>query len=246
MATPSFLRPNGRTPGCRKWKALYTSSILPKEYMKTCKKYGHEYEDSKRTCPVCHTEGSRRYRAANKEKVTETLRKWWQANREKQREYYEANKERKFENLRKWKKENKERVREIDRRYQRKRRTTNPLYKLSRNIRSLIKQSLMKQGYLNSARTASILGCDFETLQIHLIDSAISNYGYWSECEAYHIDHIIPLASAKDEAEIIRLNHYSNLQYLYPHHNLTKADKLDWVLDQKQPYKGYEYEQKEA
>ena len=43
-----------------------------------------------------------------------------------------------------------------------------------------------------------------------------------------HIDHIVPLSVAKTEAEVIKLNHYSNLQYLYASDNLEKSDSLDW------------------
>ena len=45
-----------------------------------------------------------------------------------------------------------------------------------------------------------------------------------------HIDHVIPLSLAKTEEELIGLNHYINLQYLYDKDNLEKHDKLDWKL----------------
>jgi hypothetical protein len=43
----------------------------------------------------------------------------------------------------------------------------------------------------------------------------------------WHIDHIIPLASAKDEDEIYKLCHYTNLQPLWWFDNLSKGSKMD-------------------
>ena len=47
------------------------------------------------------------------------------------------------------------------------------------------------------------------------------NYGKW------HIDHIIPLNSAKTEEEIIKLCYYTNLQPLWASDNIRKKDKTD-------------------
>jgi len=37
---------------------------------------------------------------------------------------------------------------------------------------------------------------------------------------------IIPLATAQCENDVIRLNHYSNLQPLWAHDNLSKGSKI--------------------
>ena len=65
----------------------------------------------------------------------------------------------------------------------------------------------------------------------HLYKTFKSNYGYeWNGVEPVHIDHIIPLATANTEEEVIALCHYTNLQLLKAQDNLSKNKSLDWTL----------------
>ena len=42
----------------------------------------------------------------------------------------------------------------------------------------------------------------------------------------WHLDHIIPLSTAKTEEDIIKLCHYTNLQPLWAEENLSKGNKI--------------------
>lgn len=44
------------------------------------------------------------------------------------------------------------------------------------------------------------------------------------------IDHIIPLSIAKNEEEVIKLCHYTNLQLLRAEDNIKKGNKINWML----------------
>ena len=48
------------------------------------------------------------------------------------------------------------------------------------------------------------------------------NYGI----NGWHVDHIIPLSSAKNENEIYELCHYTNLQPLWGTDNIKKSNKI--------------------
>lgn len=107
------------------------------------------------------------------------------------------------------------------------RRKTDPLYKFKVSVRWLIKGSFKrgKDKYIKSQKSISILGCSIcffrEYIQSKFTKGmTIENHGEW------HLDHIIPLSTAKNEDDVIRLNHYTNFQPLWAKDNLIKKDKI--------------------
>ncbi len=110
------------------------------------------------------------------------------------------------------------------------------LYYLQENIRASINTSFNKKNYSKSSRTFEILGCSYEHLKEHL-ESKFENWMTWENRGLYNgklnygwdIDHIIPLSSATTEEELIKLNHYTNLQPLCSYTNrVVKKDKINW------------------
>jgi len=118
------------------------------------------------------------------------------------------------------------------------RRENEPLYKLSNNMRTMIYNIFNERGYTKLSRTEEILGCSFEELKEYL-ESKFEPWMNWDARGLYNgdfdygwdIDHIIPLSSAFTEDEVIKLNHYTNLQPLCSYINrYIKRDRLDFYL----------------
>lgn len=86
----------------------------------------------------------------------------------------------------------------------------------------------LKDFYKNS-KTKDFLGGDFQTVKLY-IEKQFSEGMTWENhsIHGWHIDHIIPLSSAKTEEELKSLCHYTNLQPLWAKDNISKGAKLDY------------------
>lgn len=110
--------------------------------------------------------------------------------------------------------------------------SSDPFFKFKESVRNLIRVSILNTKWKKHSKTQKMLGCSFEELKIHLEATFVKNYGrYRLDSDKVHIDHIIPLNSASNEEEFIKLNHFSNLQYLFALDNILKSNKLDFVLN---------------
>lgn len=169
-------------------------------------------------------EKAKEYREKNKEKRRKQHNDWYSKNREarlkKKKEYREKNKDK----LKKYRMENKHINREF---YQRHK--DNPLFKLKSSIRSRIRIAIKKQRLNKNTSTAKMLGCTWEGLKEHL-ESQFTEGMTWDNYGEWHVDHIKPLALAKTEEELIKLNHYTNLQPLWAKDNLSKGSKYDEAI----------------
>jgi hypothetical protein len=108
--------------------------------------------------------------------------------------------------------------------YEKSKRQSDPLYKLRRNIRSLIGGAIKNRKFSKNSKTADILGCSYDEFKIHIekqfvINMSWDNYGQWE------FDHVIPISWANSEEEITKLNHYTNFQPLWRTDNLLKSNK---------------------
>lgn len=130
-----------------------------------------------------------------------------------------------------YKSENKDLINSYRRDYTKRRRLEDKTFKLICDIRSLILQSYKRAcngEFTKSNKTEEILGCSLlqfiEHLQsLFLEDMFLENHGNCEKC--WHIDHKIPISSAKTAEEIIKLNHYTNLQPMWRDDNLSKGCK---------------------
>ncbi len=99
----------------------------------------------------------------------------------------------------------------------------------------MIHKHFKNSGYSKKSKTQEIIGCSFEELKLYL-ESKFEDWMTWDNRGLYNgelnygwdIDHKTPLASAETEEEIIKLNHYTNLQPLCSYINrVIKRDKIN-------------------
>jgi len=111
--------------------------------------------------------------------------------------------------------------------YRTKRRLEDPGYKAIGNLRSGLNKLFRRKPSMNkNLSTLKLIGCSREELKIHLEKQFRpgmnwENYNY----NGWHIDHIIPLSTAKSFEEIVekKLMHYTNLQPLWRLDNQKKG-----------------------
>jgi hypothetical protein len=169
---------------------------------------------------------------------------------EKNKIYYENNKDKIKQYKKDWAKENEQHLKEKrkqywndnkielnKKQYQRKkeRLKNDTFFKFKTNVRSLIYNSFYRKSYIKQSKSFEILGCSFEELKQYL-ESKFESWMTWENRGLYNgelnygwdIDHIIPTSSATTEEELIKLNHYTNLQPLCSKINRDiKKNKVD-------------------
>jgi len=101
-------------------------------------------------------------------------------------------------------------------------------YRLRKNISTYLRRYLKKGHMKKTKYFKEILGCSVEELREYLESlfkegMTWENYGRFG----WHIDHIIPICSAKTEEEVYKLFHYTNLQPLWWRENLVKGGKYE-------------------
>lgn len=233
----------------RKWNKYYRSECKECEknrsyeyktqHKKEIEKYRKEYrEKNKDLLRLKQREYAKKYYQENKEIVKQKSNKYYHENKEKARKCQENYKKNNFEKIKAHRKEydnkNKEKLNEYKRKYIFDKRNNNKQFKLECQIRHMLNMAFNRKNKRKSKRLETIVSCSINELVIYLIKTYENNYNEkwdWNCLKDIHIDHIIPLASANTEEDIIKLNHYTNLQLLKAKDNLEKSDKLDWKLE---------------
>lgn len=201
-------------------------------------KYEYKYKGQntlkyRSLCIECFNE---KYYHLQKERRDNYQKEYKEKNKEavsvKRKESYQKNKEEELEQNREYVKKNLQKVRTYQYEYRKERRKNDPLYKLQRNLRGRIWSVLSKN---KTGSGLLLLGAPVEEVRGHLEslfqpNMTWDNYGFYG----WHIDHIIPLSSAKTKEELEKLCHYTNLQPLWAIDNLkkskTKAKICSWIF----------------
>jgi len=185
-------------------------------------------------CKECMKVYKKTYHSKNKENISTLKKEYYLSNKEdileKRKDNYSNNKEKKLEYQKEYASLNKEKISAYKMEYQRNRRLTDPVYKLKYVVGRLIRNSLKCKGLSKNKRSKDILGCTIEFFKVYIEERFIDDMSWDNYGTNWDIDHKIPLATAITEEDVLKLNHYTNLQPLDSYINRNvKRDKIDFI-----------------
>jgi len=143
--------------------------------------------------------------------------------KDSKKKHYELNKERYKENYQLNKDNIKEKSKLRRTQYHKYKMETDDIYRLNHGFRRRFNKAI-KRGKFNISSKfdmIEILGCEFDYFK-NYIESKFEDWMTWVNYGRYNgdfnhgwdIDHIVPISSAKSENDVLKLNHYTNLQPL--------------------------------
>lgn len=216
--------------------------------MKRCAKCGKEKDHAEFSkgpnkkdglrlwCRKCGSEAKREYHLKNRARMLRMSREYYEknkrrliaismayhnANREKvaaqRAAYYKANPEKRSD-YRKKNRVHRNATRIL-------RRKNDPMFAVSARLRNRIFLAFNGKGWTKCGSSLDLIGCTFLEMKQH-IESLFVGEMSWENKGRWHIDHIIPLASAKTPEEMAVLCKYTNLQPLWSMDNLKKGAKM--------------------
>lgn len=168
-----------------------------------------------RQCKICRKEYNKKYRQENKDKIKEINKK-----------YYQENKDVIKEKEKKYREKNRLHINELRNNYQKNRRKIDPIFRLSINLRSRTSKAFKYKSWHKGGSTEQLLGTTFKEAKKH-IEKQFNDGMTWDNYGEWHIDHIIPLASATTKEELKKLCHYTNLQPLWAEENMSKGARVE-------------------
>lgn len=182
-------------------------------------------------CNECRRIESKEYRLKHPEKRKKTIKKYYENNQDSElrrfKEYRINNPEKRKKTVKNYYENNKKIINKKQGKLNKKYYQNNVLYRIIVIQRGRIREILKIKNKEKKIKTIDIVGCSPEFLKEHLEKQfkdgmTWENYGFYG----WHIDHIIPLSSAKTEEEVYKLCHYTNLQPLWAEDNLKKGSKI--------------------
>ena len=180
----------------------------------------------------------RLYYSKNKDSIIRRAEDYQSNHREQQKQYqrkcYERHRDEYLAKCKEYAASHKEEKRKYNKEYYNKVLKNDVLCLFARRSRGRIREAFNSIGKSKNMRFQSIVGLSPEEFRDYLLRTYCERYGEsWDGKEQVHIDHIVPIKSAKTEEEILALCHFSNLQLLKAKDNLKKGSKIDYTFERR-------------
>lgn len=182
----------------------------------------------------------KQYRLKNKEKVLKYKKDYYQKNKTRFQEKGKIYRKEKANEIIEYRLKNRDKIAEVRRmwakknikhvlNYRKNKRETDIQYRIKEYLRNRINSAILYQKTTKHSSSLELLGCSIQNAKEHIEKQfkegmSWENYGH----KTWHIDHIIPCASfdLTDPEQQKKCFHYTNLQPLWAHENLSKGSKL--------------------
>ena len=220
-------RKDGLYPVCKDCRKDESKKYYEKNKDIIVEKTKSYYENNKSLI----REKSFKYYQEHRENILKVVKQYRENNKEKVYMSKKCSYNKKIDHYKKirsiWRENNKD----IINKKEKEKMENDSLYRLKHLVRCNVYDAFLRKKYKKSKSTEKIVGCDLNFLCEYLENTYYKNYGVeYDGTQKIHIDHIIPLKTAETEEDVIKLCHYTNLQLLNANDNLTKGDKIDFIL----------------
>jgi hypothetical protein len=195
----------GKNPDGTPFEYWVTEQVFEKNIKKSSERLKKRYASNKQE----YLRQQREYRVKNADAIRERRRRYRQRNASKikvAKQIYAAN--------------NKDKIAKA----LANRRANNPIARMANSMRRSIRRYL-DAGQKGEMSSFEIIGCSKDDLRKHLESKFRDGMTWQNYGKHWHIDHIVPLISAKSSDEIKRLCHWTNLQPLTAFENISKGSK---------------------
>lgn len=152
--------------------------------------------------------------------------------KERQKRYRKNNFQKERARADAWNDKNRERLNKNQRENLKRRRASDPAFRMRLNISSRISHLL--QGRRKSLPTLKLVGCSLEQLRQHIEKQFQPGMTWENYGTAWHVDHKRPCADFSNLLDIAQQKecfHFLNFQPLWAEQNLIKNDRLDGFVE---------------
>jgi len=208
--SPDKKNKDGLRSSCKKCNAIAAADYRkrnPERWRNIKKKYNNSEKGKRR---------NKEWEINNPDKVKAKKKRYNDSHKEKNSAYKKEYRSRS---------DVRESIRQYDRERHKLKMAIDSLCKCKHSIRGIIQGSFRRMGYTKKSKSCKILGCSWEFFKSYMEGQFVKGMS-WNNKDEWHMDHIIPLATAKTENDVVRLNHYTNLRPIWSEDNLLKSDKI--------------------